>query len=1061
MNSNHMLHAPLGRKGWLRALAGAMAAAAITLAGMATATAQQPQTVSGTVVSDVDRAPLAGVTVSVKGTTTGAVTDEKGVFTLRAAEGQTLVFSCIGFATEERVVGRDLTDVRLKESDRYLDEVVVVGYGMQKKKLVTGATVQVKGDDLLRQNTTSPLQALQGQTPGVQIAATSGQPGSGMKVTVRGLGTIGNSGPLYIIDGIEGDVSVLNAADIQSVDILKDAASAAIYGAQAANGVILVTTKQGDRGKAQVSFDAYYGVQNVARKISMLNAEAYKMIMNEQALNSGSAMFSFDDMEGLADTDWIGAMFKKNAQTKNYSLNINGGSEASVYAISLSYTGQEGIVGGKDVSSYERYGARINTEHRLYGDVLKVGQHLNFSYITNTGVNVGNQYNNTLRGAFATSPLSPIYSDNNRYDSPYNDTSESPWWNGDGNPYGTMMTTVNNINDNQKLTADLYAELQPLKNLKLKTVLGMDYYAGEYRNYTPLYHFSIYTFQDDHTTVNQNMSKGHTLTWTNTAGYDFTLNDDHSLNALVGMEAVRYQGTYLSASNWKLLSQFDDFAHAYLDNTTGQAHFSDDGTSIVETRSAGGNPGTKYRRVSYFGRLGYSYLEKYLFTATLRADGSSKFAPGRRWGYFPSASAGWVMTGERFMEPLLPVLDYLKVRASWGQVGNQNIDDFQYASPVNTSTGFDADNPAAFYVFGASKVNVPGAYPSRLSNPEVKWETSEQTNIGFDARFFNRLNATADFYVKTTKDWLVQAPILATSGANPPFINGGDVKNTGVELALTWSDRIGQLRYSAGANGAYNKNEVGRIPTEDGIVHGQINMLYDNSEEFYRAQNGYAIGYFWGYKTAGIFQSQADIDAWKAAGNGILQPNVKPGDVKFVDAKKDGVINADDKVDLGNGTPDFSYGFNLSLDYKGFDFSLYAYGTAGNKIVQAYHNHTNKQSNYTTAILGRWTGEGTSNRIPRVTETNVNWQFSDLYLQDGDYLKISNITLGYDFARLVKWKYLGQVRIYGQIQNALTFTRYDGMDPEIGYGTDGWVSGIDLGYYPRPRIAMLGVNIKF
>ena len=346
MNSNHMLHAPLGRKGWLRALAGAMAAAAITLAGMATATAQQPQTVSGTVVSDVDRAPLAGVTVSVKGTTTGAVTDEKGVFTLRAAEGQTLVFSCIGFATEERVVGRDLTDVRLKESDRYLDEVVVVGYGMQKKKLVTGATVQVKGDDLLRQNTTSPLQALQGQTPGVQIAATSGQPGSGMKVTVRGLGTIGNSGPLYIIDGIEGDVSVLNAADIQSVDILKDAASAAIYGAQAANGVILVTTKQGDRGKAQVSFDAYYGVQNVARKISMLNAEAYKMIMNEQALNSGSAMFSFDDMEGLADTDWIGAMFKKNAQTKNYSLNINGGSEASVYAISLSYTGQEGIVGG-------------------------------------------------------------------------------------------------------------------------------------------------------------------------------------------------------------------------------------------------------------------------------------------------------------------------------------------------------------------------------------------------------------------------------------------------------------------------------------------------------------------------------------------------------------------------------------------------------------------------------------------------------------------------------------------------------------------------------------------
>jgi TonB-linked SusC/RagA family outer membrane protein len=1060
MNKKHMLQAPSGLKGCLRKLPGILAIAVISLAGMATAEAQ-PQSVIGTVVSDTDGAPLIGVSVSVKGTAVGAVTDADGRFTLRADAGQTLVFSYIGFDTEERTVGRDPMDVRLKERNQLLDEVVVVGYGIQKKKLVTGATVQVKGEDLLKRNTANPLQALQGQTPGVQMAATSGQPGSAMKVTIRGLGTIGNSGPLYIIDGIEGDISVLNAADIQSVDILKDAASAAIYGAQAANGVVLVTTKQGVKGSARVSFDAYTGVQNVARKIPMLNAEAYKMIMSEQALNSGQAYINFDGMEGLADTDWIGAMFKKNAQMKNYSLSIDGGSESSVYAISLNYTGQEGIVGGKDVSNYERYGSRINTEHKLYGDVLKVGQHLTFSYIKNTGINVGNQYNNTLRGAFATSPLSPIYSDNNRYGSPYNDTSNSPWYNGDGNPYGSMMTNTNNINNNQKLTADLYAELQPLKNLKLKTVFGMDYYASEYRSYTPLYHLSIYTYNDDHTTTNQNMSKGHTLTWTNTASYDFTLNDEHAFNALIGMEAVRYQGSYVSASNWNLLAQFDDFAHAYLDNTTGQAHFSDDGTTIVETRGVGGNPGTKYRRVSYFGRIGYNYQEKYLFNATLRADGSSKFAQGHRWGYFPSLSAGWVITNEGFMESILPVMDYLKVRASWGQVGNQNIADFQYASPINTSTGYDKNNPAAFYVFGTDKVNVPGAYQSRLSNPEVKWETSEQTNIGFDARFLNRLNATVDFYIKTTKDWLVQAPILATAGAKPPYINGGDVKNTGIELAFNWNDRIGQVNYQVGVNGAYNKNEVGQIPTEDGMIHGQTNMLYDNSEEFYRAQNGYPIGYFWGYQTAGIFQNQAEIDEWIAAGNGVLQKEVRPGDVKFVDTKKDGVINADDKVNLGNGIPSFTYGFTLSADWKGFDFSVYAYGAAGNKIVQSYHNHTNKQSNYTTAILGRWTGEGTSNRIPRVTETNVNWQFSDLYLHDGDYLKISNITLGYDFAQLIKCKYLSQVRIYGQIQNAITFTKYDGMDPEIGYGTDGWVSGIDLGYYPQPRTFLLGVNLKF
>jgi TonB-linked SusC/RagA family outer membrane protein len=882
-----------------------------------------------------------------------------------------------------------------------------------------------------------------------------------MKVTIRGLGTIGSSGPLYIIDGIEGDLSALNAADIQSIDVLKDAASAAIYGAQAANGVVLITTKQGSKGKSRVSFDAYYGVQSAARKAKMLNAEEYKTIMNEQALNSGSAFIDFSKMEGLANTDWISAMLKDNAKTESYTLGVDGGSESSVYAISLSYTGQEGIVGGWDVSRYERYGFRINTEHKVYGDVLKVGQHLNFSYIKNTGVSVGDQYNNTLRGAFGTSPLSPVYSDNNPYDNPFNDTSESPWWDGDGNPYGVMMTNTNNANNNQKLLGDVYAELQPLKNLKLRTTFGMDYYANDYRSYTPLYHFSVYTFQDDHTTTSQNMSKGHSLTWTNTAGYDFTLSDAHAFSALVGMESVQYQGVYVGASNWNLLAQLNDFEHAYLDNTTGQAHFSDDGSSIIETRTVGGNPGNKYRRVSYFGRVGYSYAEKYLLNATLRADGSSKFAAGRRWGYFPSVSAGWVVTSERFMEPAQSIMDYLKVRVSWGQVGNQNIDDFQYASPINTSTGFNADNPAAFYVFGTSKVNVPGAYQSRLSNPEVKWETSEQTNIGLDARFLKRLNATVDFYVKTTKDWLVQAPILATSGANPPFINGGDVKNTGVELAFSWNDRVGQLSYQVGVNGAYNKNEVGQIPTEDGIIHGRTAMLYDNSEEFYRAQNGYPIGYFWGYKTAGVFQNQEEIDAWRAAGNGVLQANVKPGDVKYVEVKKDGVINADDKTNLGSGMPDFACGFNVALDYKGVDFSLSAYGAAGNKIVQSYHNHTNKQSNYTTAILGRWTGEGTSNRIPRVTETNVNWQFSDLYLQDGDYLKISNITLGYDFASLMKWQYLSQVRIYGQIQNAFTFTKYDGMDPEIGYGTDGWVSGIDLGYYPRPRTFLLGVSIKF
>lgn len=823
----------------------------------------------------------------------------------------------------------------------------------------------------------------------------------------------------------------------------------------------MVTTKQGQAGKEQVSFDAYFGVQNAARTVKMLNADQYKTIMDEQALNSGSTGFNWASLGDLANTDWVSQMFVKNAKTENYSFNVNGGTNASVYSLSLNYTSQEGIVGGSSVSNYERYGFRVNTEHKLYKNVLKIGEHINFNYIKNTGVNVGNQYNNTIRGAFGTSPLSPVYSDNNTYDSPYNDTSNSTWYKGDGNPYGSMMTNTNNKADNQKLMADIYAELEPIKNLKLKSTLGINYYASEYRSFSPLYQLSIYSYQNDHTTTSQNMSKGYTSTWTNTAGYDFKINEDHAFNALVGMEAVHYQGTYLSASNWNLLSQFNDFSHAYLDNTTGQAHLDNDG-KVVETRSVNGKPETVYSRVSYFGRIAYNYREKYMLNATLRADGSSKFAAGNRWGYFPSVSGGWVMTNEDFLKSSDNWLDFLKLRASWGQVGNQDIDAFQYASPINTSTGYSGSNPAAFYNFGTAGTNVAGAYPNRLSNLNVKWETSEQTDMGVDARFLKgRLAVNADFYVKATKDWLVQAPILATAGAGAPFINGGDVKNTGVELALNWNNHVGKFNYNFGANGAFNKNEVGNIPTVDGIIHGSTNMLYDNSEEFYRAENGHPIGYFWGYKTAGIFQNVQEIADWKAAGNGILQANVQPGDVKYVDINKDGVINADDKTDLGNGMPSLTFGLNFGFDYKGFDFAVNANGVMGNKIVQSYRNHANKQANYTTAILGRWTGEGTSNSTPRVTETNINWQFSDLYLQNGDFLRISNITLGYDFAKLFKTKYISQCRFYASVQNAFTFTKYDGMDPEIGYGTDKWVSGIDLGYYPRPRTFLVGLNLKF
>ncbi len=1028
----------------------------------------QNKTITGVVTSGTDNEPLIGVSVQVKETATGGITDIDGKFSVSAQTGQTLVFSYIGYVSQEIKVGASsVINVVLKEDSEMLDEVVVVGYGVQKKKLVTGATVQVKGENIAKLNTNNPLQAMQGQTPGVNIASTSGQPGADMKVTIRGLGTVGNSQPLYLIDGVGGDISTLNPADIESIDVLKDAASAAIYGAQAANGVVLITTKSGKEGKATVSFDAYYGIQSVARKANMLNAEQYMTIMDEQALNSGSSVYDWANMKSIHDangnvydTDWVDAMFKDNAKTESYTLGITGGSATSTYALSLGYMNQEGIVGGADVSNYQRYNFRINSEHKLFKDLLKVGEQVSFVYKNTTGIGVGNQYNNTLRGAFGTSPIAPIYSDNNRYDSPYNDTSNSDWYNGDGNPYGAMMTNTNNENKTATFSGNVYAELQPIKNLKIRTVFGAVYGSSEYRSFTPLYHFSVYTYNDTKTSVSQNANHSLGMTWTNTATYDWNIGE-HSFNALVGMEAYRYEGTYIAAGNGFLKEGFDDWNHAYVGNGTA--------SSSTDGLSASGNPHDDARSVSYFARLGWNWKETYMINATLRADGSSKFASGNRYGYFPSVSAGWTISNEKFMESTQSWLDFLKIRASWGQVGNQNINNYQYLAPIkNTNThylfGSGFDDAGAASQLGTNW----GAYPSRLANPNLTWETSEQTNIGLDARFLNsRLGFNFDFYMKNTKDWLVVAPILATAGAGAPYINGGSVKNTGVELALTWNDQIGKdFHYNIGINGAYNKNKVGEIPTDDGIIHGSTNQLYDNTPEFYRAENGKPIGYFWGYKTAGIFQNQQEIDDWIAAGHGVLQSNVQPGDVKFVDTHSDGVIDEKDKVDLGNGMPDFTFGFNLAFDYKNFDFSLIANGAAGQQIVQSYRGHTNIYANYTTAILDRWTGEGTSNRIPRVTEQNINWQFSDLYVHDGDYLRISNITIGYDFAKLIKCKAISQARLYAQVQNAFTFTKYDGMDPEVGYGPEGsngmgWASGVDVGYYPRPRTILFGVNLKF
>lgn len=1024
----------------------------------------QTLTVTGTVTSAADGDPLIGASVTVKGATNGVTTDIDGNYTIKVDQGATLTFSYIGFTSRDIKVTGSKIDVALTENSESLNELVVVGYGVMKKKLVTGATAQIKGDDIAKMNTTSPLQAMQGQLPGVNITSNSGQPGTSMKVQIRGLGTIGNASPLYLIDGVGGDISTLNPADIESIDVLKDAASAAIYGAQAANGVVLITTKQGREGKATVTFDGYFGWQSVGKKIDMLNADQYMEIMNEQQIADGSAPYDWNGMNsiwrtdaegnrlGTYDTDWVDSMFKDNAITQSYTIGITGGSKNSTYAMSLGYLNQEGIAGGKDVSDYSRYNFRINSDHKLFDGILTVGEQASFVYVKNTGIGVGNQYNNTLRGAFGTSPLSPIYNK----DGNFNSTSDSDWNNADGNPYGSMMVNTNNRSKTATFSGNVYAQLEPIKNLKIRTVFGAVYGSSEYRSFSPKYNFSIYNY-NDHTSVSQNMNHSLGMTWTNTVSYDWNIKD-HEFNALLGMEAYRYEGTYLGANQRDLKEGFDTWPFAWINNGTA--------STTADGLGANGNPHDNSRSISYFGRLGWNWKEKYMINVTVRSDGSSKFAKGHRFGTFPSVSAGWNISNEAFMESTRTWLDFLKIRGSWGRVGNQNIDNYQYLAPIKiTNTHYffgQYMGPNGSYGDYATILgNNWGAYPSRLGNLDLTWETSEQLDFGFDATLFkNRLRVNFDWYRKSTKDWLVVAPILATAGTDAPFINGGDVVNTGVELGINWNDVIGNdFSYSIGVNGTYNKNKVGSIPTEDGMIHGSSNMLYDNSPEFYRASNGMPIGYFWGFQTAGLFQNQQEINDWIAAGNGILQTAVQPGDVKFVDQNHDGIIDDNDKVNLGNGVPKFTYGFNINLYYKNFDFGLVATGAAGNKIVQTYRNQTNMKANYTTEILDRWTGEGTSNKIPRVTNGNINWQFSDLYVHDGDYLRLSNLTLGYNFAPIMNQKWCSQCRLYFQVQNLATFSKYNGMDPEIGYGTSDWVSGIDVGFYPRPRTFLIGVNL--
>ena len=1031
----------------------------------------QNRAISGQVI-DAGKQPVIGAAVLIPGTNTGATTDLDGKFSIQVAPGTQLEVSCIGYATL-RVSAAEGMVITLQEDNEMLEETVVIGYGTQKKKLLTGSTINITGEDIQKQNTTNAVGALYSSVPGVNIVQASGVPGASYNITIRGLGTNGNSSPLIVIDGVAGgNLDDLNPADIEAIDILKDAASAAIYGARAANGVVLVTTRQGKVGekKATVTFDAYMGFQQPnTNGVHGVTASEYLDLVKRAGLDD------FDNIEqtmpvqmdwirkGLWNgTDWFTESINKNAPTNNLAVGITGGGDAVRYSFSFTKSYSEGTLGAPKPTYYDRTTVRANTDFSILRknnrDVIKLGENVTVSLTDSRGMSTtgrGSDVSNLL----TKTPLLPAWDlDGTLYT--YEKQLRDGW---DARDNEVNLLEQQCLKESQgkgvRVQGNVYLEVSPIKELKLRTAFGFRANSSFSREYTPEYQLTASTFQE-YDSVKQSASVSTNWTWEFTANYKKTFATDHTVEALVGT-SIEATGWGMSVNGTRSNTKFGTWESANLSSVDG-ALTSD------EHASMGGSNTVPYNNLlSFFGRVNYSYKDKYMFTAIVRADGSCNFAKGHRWGIFPSVSAGWVISSEPWMQSTKQWLSFLKLRGSWGQNGNCRISNFQYTGTISMSGQYD---------FSYDQVNpVTAAYPDNIPNPNLSWETSEQLAIGFDARFFrSKLGVIFDWYQKDTKDWLVTPPNMGILGASASSINGGAVRNSGVELSFTWNDKVGDLRYSVGLNGSYNKNNVLYINTAEGYLKGQAKIISENVAklEGYRAEPGKPIGYFLGMASEGIFQNQKQIDDYNAKGYTFMNgyDAAQPGDVIWIDQNKDGVYDENDCVEIGNPHPDFTLGFSISLQWKGIDFSVNGSGAFGQQVMQSYRQFALQDlQSFTNNLVNRyWTGEGSTNSFPRYSSGShnnfkCNSYNSDIFIQNADYLKIRNITLGFDFKQVFKKIPFQQLRIFVTGQNLFTITGYDGMDPEVGTGSgvDSWSSGIDTGFYPSPKVFMAGVSIKF
>lgn len=972
----------------------------------------QQITVQG-VVKDQTGETVIGASVMEKGTTNGTITGIDGDFSLNMSPNGTLVVSFVGYKTQEvQVKGQKQLQVVLSEDAEMLDEVVVIGYGTMKKSDLTGAVSSIGNKDIKDSPVSNLGQAIQGKISGVQIV-DAGKPGDNVSIKIRGLGSINNCDPLVVIDGVPTDLglSSLNMADVERLDVLKDASATAIYGSRGANGVVMITTKRGTEGKGKLAVSANYSFQNATNVPSLLNAAQYAELSNDMMVNSGRNPNPewANPSELGAGTDWMDELLRTGVM-QNYTVSYSGGNEKSHYYVSGGFLDQSGIV--KSVN-YRRFTFQSNSDAQVL-KWLKFSNNITFSVDTKKS----GSYN--IGDALKALPIYPVKNEDGSWSGP---DGNSEWYGSTRNPIGPTELNKSQT-DGYNFLANLTAELTFTKWLKFKSTFGYDAKFWFIDNFTPKYNWKPTPTEE--TSRYKSDNKSFTYLWDNYFLFDHTFAEKHRVGLMAGMSAQWNTNDYLNAQ--KNVFMFDN------------VHEMDNGEEMY---AIGGNE-TEWALLSYMARVNYSYEDRYLLTATIRRDGSSRFGKKHRWGTFPSVSVAWRASQEKWF-PKNDYINDLKVRAGYGVTGSQaSVGNYSYLASYNTSV----------YPFGISSGNQTALVSSTLANPYIHWEEVAQTNIGFDASLFNsRVMFSFDAYLKETRDMLVKASIPITSGfedTTTTYTNAGKVRNQGIEMSLHTINLTGELGWETNLTATYNKNKIKDLNSDVPYYINQINNSYVTM-----LAKDYPINVFYGYVTDGIFQNQSEVNTH------AVQPGAEPGDIRFRDLNNDGVINDSDRTVIGNPNPSWLFSMNNSLSYKGFELSVFLQGIAGNKIYNANNiDNTGMAAAYnqTTDVLKRWQGEGTSNSMPRAVfgDPNQNTRVSDRCVENGSYLRLKNITLSYTFPK--QWLQKAQIenaRLSLSCENVATITGYSGFDPEVG------INGIDQNRYPISRTFSLGLNFNF